>query len=296
MTVIVKRLFLCIIGLLGGFSSWSAVESVIIFQSFFPSYLVFGSVLGMIVGAFTGGFFGSSEGIFLSDWKKIWKGIFTGTITGIIGGAAGFIAGQAALFAAGNNIIRSASDIDNWALPLARACGWAILGVFIGLTEGIRAGSFNKLRVGFLGGLCGGIVGGLAVEYLPRVISNLPMSRLIGFLIFGLMIGFFYSLLEKSFSFGILRLLNGKFKGKEFLLNQRRIMIGSSGKCEISLIDYDNVEPLHAEVISRGINISIRKHAKESIMKVNDDMVENQKLMLDDVIQIGGAKFLFKYS
>jgi hypothetical protein len=296
MTVFIKRLFLCIIGLLGGLASWSVVESVIIFQPVFQSYLIFGSVLGMSVGLLMGGFFSSSEGIILSDRGKIWSGIVTGAISGIIGGAAGFLAGQAALFAAGNSIARSASEIDKWVLPLSRAGGWAILGIFIGLAEGIRAGSFNKIKVGFLGGLSGGIIGGLALEYLPRLIDNLPLARLTGFLVFGLMIGFFYSLLERSMSFGILRLLNGKFKGKEFLLNQRRVRIGSSGKAEISLQDYDNIAPVHAEVFSRGINVAIRNKSKESIIKVNDDVIDNQELKLDDVIQVGGAKFLFKYN
>ncbi len=296
MTVSMKRIFLCIIGLLGGLASWAAVESVIIYQAKFPSYLFFGLALGIIVGILMGGFQGSSEGIFLADRSVIIRGVITGAAAGIAGGAAGFLIGQALLFAAGNSLLQSPGNIYTEILPAARALGWAVMGIFIGMAEGIRSLSFNKIKVGFLGGLLGGIIGGLAVEFLPRVFNNLLISRLAGFLIFGLLIGFFYSLLEKSFSSGVLRLLNGSFKGKEFLLNRRRIRIGTSAGSDIRLTGYDSVEPDHADVISRGIYVRIKKRAAGALLKVNDDAVDNKELELEDVLVIGSAKFLFRYS
>ncbi len=296
MSTLMKRVFLSIIGLLGGLASWAMVESIIIFQAKFPSYLIFSITLGVIVGIFMCGFFGSSEGIILADSGKILKGVITGAIVGVIGGAAGFLAGQAALFIVGDKLLHSVSSINKIAVPLTRAGGWAILGIFIGMTEGFRSLSFNKMKVGFLGGLIGGIIGGLAVEYLPLMINNLLIARLIGFLVFGLMIGFFYGIIESSFSFGVLRLLNGKYKGKEFLINQRKIRIGTSGWSDIRLSDYEDIESYHAEVIAKGINVSIKNKAKNGRIKVNDDAAEQKELQLDDVIQIGSAKFLFKYS
>jgi hypothetical protein len=217
-----------------------------------------------------------------------------GSAAGIAGGAVGYLSGQAVLFAMGNSVMQSATEMSTKILPLARAIGWAVLGIFIGMAEGIRSLSFNKLKVGFLGGLIGGVIGGLSVEFLPIIFNNLLLARLTGFLIFGLMIGFFYSLLERSFSFGVLRLLNGTFKGKEFLLNRGRIRIGTSPRSDIRLTGYENVEPDHADIISRGINVSIRNKAKIGI-KVNDDTVDNRVLDLDDVVRIGNAKFIFKY-
>ncbi len=134
MSTLMKRVFLCIIGVLGGLASWTAVEFIIIYQSKFPSYLVFSITLGIIVGIFMSGFFGTSEGIFLADGNKIIKGIITGIIVGMMGGSTGFLIGQAVLFTAGNNLIHSISEINKIALPLTRTIGWTILGIFIGIT------------------------------------------------------------------------------------------------------------------------------------------------------------------
>jgi len=296
MSTLMKRVFLCIIGLLAGLASWATVELIIIQQAKFPSYLLFSITLGVIVGIFMSGFFGTSEGIFLADGSKIIKGIITGIIVGTIGGTAGFLIGQAILFAAGNNLAHSVSDINKIALPLTRTIGWSILGIFIGITEGIRSFSFRKIKVGFLGGMLGGITGGLAVEYLPRILDNLLVARLVGFLSFGFFIGIFYGIIEKTFSLGILKLLNGKYKGKEFLINQKRIKIGSSSWSDIKLSDYEDIDPIHAEIFVKRKNVNIRNKSKESIIKVNDDITEQKELKFEDVIQIGSAKFIFKYS
>ena len=111
-------------------------------------------------------------------------------------------------------------------LPVSRAIGWAVLGVFVGAGEGVRAASLKKIAVGVLGGLVGGLVGGFALEYAALLFPQLAYPRLLGFLILGLAIGVFYGLVERGLSFGVLRLLTGPLKGKEFLLNQRRMNIG----------------------------------------------------------------------
>lgn len=296
MSALMKRVFLCIIGLLAGLASWAVVEFIIIYQEKFPSYLILSITLGVIVGIFMSGFFGTNEGIFLSDGNKILRGIATGIIVGVIGGTSGFLIGQAVLFTVGNNLINSVNAINKIALPLTRTISWAILGIFIGITEGIRSFSFSKIKVGLLGGLLGGIIGGLAVEYLPRILNNLLMARLTGFLAFGFFIGLFYGMIEKTFSFGILRLLNGKYKGKEFLINQKRIRIGSSKWSDIKLSDYDDIDQIHAEIFVKRKNVNIKNKSKEAIIKVNDGITEQQELKIEDVIQIGSAKFIFKYS
>ena len=120
MSTSVKRLFLCIIGILAGIASWAVIEIIIIFQVHFPSYLIFSITLGVCVGVFTSGFFGSSEGLFLAEKSKIIKGIITGAFVGMIGGIIGFLIGQASLFIIGERLIHSMKQFKMIGLPISR--------------------------------------------------------------------------------------------------------------------------------------------------------------------------------
>ncbi|MCK4798424.1 MAG: FHA domain-containing protein [Spirochaetes bacterium] len=296
MSTLMKKIFLCIIGVLAALAAWSVVEIVMLFQEHFPSYLLFSIVLGIMFGIFMGGFFGTSEGIILADKSKRIKGIITGVIVGMIGGIIGFLIGQAALFIIGDQLIHSMKRFNTIGFPISRSIGWASLGIFIGIAEGIRAKSLNKIKVGIIGGLIGGALGGLALEYIRLILADsIMIARLIGFLIFGFFIGLFYGLVEKRLSYGILRLLNGKFKGKEFLINQRKIKIGSSKKNDITLSDYEQIADFHAQIRTKKTNVIIKNLTTKVPVTVNDDIINEHKLKIEDVIKIGNAKFLFKY-
>ena len=223
MSVLMRRIILCVIGLLAGLASWPALETLLMTQSSFPSLLVFSVFIGIIFGVFMGGFFGSGEGIIISVKKKLVSGIATGAVIGIVGGTVGFLVGQAALFFTGEYLVHSSRNFNTFGFPVSRAVGWAFLGIFIGMVEGVRAGSFDKIKVGMAGGLAGGFIGGLGLEYFRLLLPDIMLARLLGLLIFGGFIGFFYGLLEDRMSFGVLRVLNGRLRGKEFLVNQRRL-------------------------------------------------------------------------
>ena len=296
MSTSMKRVLLCVIGVLAGLAAWSILEIVMLYQESFPSYLIFSIALGITIGLFMGGFFGSSEGIFLSNKAKMIKGMITGAIVGMIGGIIGFLVGQGALFVIGNTLIHSMKRFNSIGIPLSRSIGWAVLGMFIGIIEGVRAKSFKKIKVGIIGGLIGGAIGGLVVEYLRLFMpENLLIARMVGIMVFGFFIGLFYGFVEKSLSSGILRLLNGKFKGKEFLINQRKLKIGSSKKNAIVLSGYENIEDSHALVVTKKHNVIIKNLVSRAPVNVNDRVISEHLLKLNDVIKIGTAKFLFKF-
>lgn len=295
MSSFMKKIFLCLIGILAGLAAWPIAETVIYFQSKFPSYLILSVVLGGVFGLIMGMFFSTTEGIILQDKSKIFSGVFMGIIIGIIGGILGFLAAQFFMFFIGDKLSHSARSFDKFILPLSRGIGWAILGIFIAIVEGIRSGSFKKFLVGFIGGLLGGLIGGLCLEYLRFVIPNISISRLAGLLIFGFFIGLFYGFIEKSLSKGILRLLNGTLKGKEYLINQKKIKIGSSKKNDIILSDYENVEDNHAVLNIKKDDVILKNIGKKNPVLINESAVSEQVLKLEDVIKIGNAKFLFKF-
>jgi len=295
MSTTMKKIFLCLIGILAGLAAWPFAEIILVFQSSFVSYLLFSIILGMIFGLVMGAFFCTTEGVVLSDMSKLFSGILVGAIVGVIGGIIGFLVGQGALFIIGDKIIHSMKKVRLIGYPISRAIGWSFLGIFIGMTEGVRAGSLKKIIIGIIGGFFGGAFGGLALEYSRLLIPSIIIARLIGLLIFGFFIGLFYGFVEKSLSFGVLRLLNGEFKGKEFLINQRKVKIGASGWNDIKLKEYEDVESRHAVVYAKKDDLFIKGLDNKNPVKVNDDIIREHKLKMEDVIKIGSAKFLYKF-
>lgn len=299
MSVLMRRIILCVVGLLAGLASWPVLETLLTAQSSFPSLLVFSVVTGIVFGVFMGGFFGSSEGIIISVRKRIVSGVAAGALIGIAGGTAGFLAGQAALFFTGEYLVHSSRSFNTFGFPVSRAVGWAFLGIFIGMVEGIRDRSIDKIKVGIAGGLAGGFVGGLALEYLRLLIPNIMLARLFGLLIFGIFIGFFYGLIEDRMSFGVLRVLNGKLRGKEFLVNQRRLRIGGSEKNDIRLDEYRDVADFHTELkVKRkkgDFDIILKNLDSQAPAAVNDDRIDEHILKLNDVIKIGSVKLMYRF-
>lgn len=296
MSTLKRKLVFCIIGLLSGLAAWPLAELILMAQPWFPSYLVFSICLGMVFGAVMGGFLGSSEGITLTIKPKIMPGIITGALVGVVGGAFGFLIGQGALFISGSMIFHSNKMQIAYGIPISRAVGWACLGMFIGIVEGVRARSWVKIQVGLVGGLIGGLLGGIVLEYFRIYIEVVIIARLIGLSILGLMIGLFYGLFEKRFSRGIFRLLNGKLKGKEYLLVQRNIDIGTAETADIHLLGYKRVSDIHAKMKIKKGEIYISSLDSKNQIKVNEKKVKEHQLKLDDVVQIGSAKFLFSYN
>jgi len=295
MTTVASRLIILALGLLGGVAAWPAAELALYYQGTFPTYLAFLALLGAVVGAIMGAFFGSAEGITSRIKKRIPTGILLGACAACVGGAVGALAGQAALWLAGGIFLLSYRDIQWAILPVSRAIGWAVLGAFVGAGEGVRALSLKKIAVGVLGGLLGGIVGGLALEYSRLLLPGFALFRLVGLVILGLAIGFFYGLIEKGMSFGVLRILVGEFKGKEFLLTERRLRIGRSPRNEIALPAYKDLADVQADIRVRKGEPVIKNLEPRVAMMINEEKVQERKLKLGDVIKIGSARIFYKY-
>ncbi len=295
MSTLMRKLVFGLIGLLAGLAAWPVAEFILSLQTAFSSYLIFTITLGIIFGAIMGGFFGSIEGITLSIRSRILPGIITGVLVGAVGGAVGFLIGQGVLFLVSDMFFHSNKTMQLYGIPISRTIGWGFLGFFIGTVEGIRARSWAKIKVGMTGGIVGGLLGGIVINYLRILAPSFTFSRLIGFLILGFLIGLFYGLFEKQFSQGVLKLLNGKLKGKEYLLVQKSIHVGTSAKADIQLAGYKNVADSHALLKSRKGEVTIKSIQTEDRVIVNELNVTDHKLKFEDVVQIGAAKFLFFY-
>lgn len=198
---------------------------------------------------------------------------------------------QGLLYAAGNAELFAASVTDRYIIPLIRSLGWVFLGLVIGSIDGVRSGSGRRIGIGMSGGALGGLLGGLMLEFLTRLWNNGFLARGTGIVILGVSMGLFYSLFEYSRAFAIIRVLTGKLRGKEYVLNMRRTKIGSAAKAHIPLMEYAGVSEQHA-VLTAGRDSVIIRDAGGGIL-VNDQPVGEKELKYEDVIQIGSAKLFF---
>jgi len=293
MSLFVRIIFFGLTGIIAGSFAWPFAELLLHYQSKLPSLLLFSMLLGITIGIFIGGCFGTSEGIITVSGKKARAGALMGIIIGAVGGLIGFVTGQAALLLLGTTFFNSTSSFRNIGFPLSKALGWATFGICIGIVEGIRSRSGAKIKNGIIGGVIGGFIGGLVFEFIRVFSPGNYFSRLIGLIILGLMIGVFYGLIENRLSEAILRLLNGKYKGKEFPLAQKRSRIGKFERADINLSGYTDVSGEHAEIKKEKKRFILSDTNSKAGIFVNDSKTSNTALKNGDVIRIGSAQFLF---
>jgi hypothetical protein len=149
--------------------------------------------------------------------------------------------------------------------------------------------------MGITGGIVGGLLGGAALEYAGFLLPDY-LSRPVGLVLLGLLIALFYVLVEGALAYGRLRLLNGLYKGKEFILNERRIKVGSAPGSDIYLPDYNRVGTAHATIREEKGELVLIPGEGEKL-KINDVEVPSEgskPLKFEDVIQVGSAKLLFQ--
>ncbi|TVQ25635.1 MAG: VWA domain-containing protein [Spirochaetaceae bacterium] len=295
MSRLIRKLIFIAIGTLAGIAAWPVLELSLHLQGSFPTYLLFSLFAGATFGAVFGAFFGAAEGIIAGNYRRIATGAGFGLLYAAAGGAIGFVLGQAALFVAGEGFLRGASDFELVGRPVARIIGWTVLGIFVGSSEGVRRRSGLKVGIGVLGGAIGGAVGGAAIEYAPFLISP-AIARPVGLVVFGALIATAYGLIEHRLCSGVMRVLNGPAKGREFILNQRNLRVGTASGSDVYLRDYRTVADRHALLAERRRELYLIPEA-DSVVRINDLPVPQTGsgvLKYDDVIQVGSAKLLYR--
>ena len=298
MPLSIRILFFGIIGFAAGLLIWPFSELAIFYQAAFPSLLLFSAVTGIGAGILMGGFFGGGEGIVSRAFNKIIPGIIMGMIIGAAGGLIGFVIGQALLLPLGTFFFNSEGAFKNFGIPLAKGLGWGAFGLFIGSVEGVRSKSLNKLLIGIAGGFTGGLFGGLVFELLRNASPNNPVYRLIGLIILGMAIGACYGLFENKMSKASLYVLNGRLKGKEFLLNAKKTSIGASPKTEIALEGYKQISKNHATIEKSKSNyvftVADKLGSAAMATCINDGRTIKKTLADGDVIRVGNAQMQFR--
>ena len=167
-----------------------------------------------------------------------------------------------------------------------------ILGAAVGSIEGIRSRSLNRTLIGIIGGLSGGFAGGAVLEFIGTFWNSGFAARGAGILLMGGSIGLFYTLFESVKSFGMLKILTGPLRGKEYVISMKKTMIGASQRSALDLAEhYTGLKDVHALFISGRDEVIIKPEDGEVI--VNEEKTERKRLQYEDVIQLGNVKFLY---
>ncbi|MBN1647196.1 MAG: hypothetical protein JW874_04115 [Spirochaetales bacterium] len=289
------RVFLyAVVCLFGAVTAWPIVELVIYNQEMIPSVLVYNLIIGGITGAFIGAFLGGIKGMQIKKASTMFRGSVFGLISGGIGGMLGMIVAQGILTLVGSYLYHSAKQLYSFGLPLSRTVGWGLLGIFVGITEGIRTRNGYRIRNGIIGGLLGGLCGGFLSELLRGGTSGTGFSRLGGLALLGAGIGLLYSLVDSQMSKGVLTALNGPAKGKTFPVYKKTI-IGGSDNVDVTIAGGfpGTQEEAFATIVNEHGNYTIAT-TKGSATMVNDDPTKGSTLNDGDVVTVGTTRFLFQ--
>lgn len=297
MTVFRKIMVLGFIGILAGMATWPIVEILLVNQTGFKTYALFNICLGACIGFVFGIFFGMGEGLVQSDFQRALHGAFIGMLIGMCAGVIAFYTEHLILFLLGEVFLSSNRALVAFGIPLARLVGWGLMGMLIGTIEGLRARSTVKIRIGMMSGLIGGIIGGLAMTVMLYLSPETASLRLIGLVLYGGLIGLIYGMIEKRFARGVLKILNGSYKGREYLLIQRKTGMGQSKNAHIRLPDDPQVAPLHARIrITKAGKVELEALHADRPVWVNDKAVDAKRLKYQDVIKLGNISLLYYYA
>ncbi len=293
MTKTLKKLMYALLGFAAGLSAGFFIEILMRLNG--GGFQARTLLLGVVIGVFFGAILGLGEGISASLKRRTARGAVFGGLIGIPAGVLAIFFAQwiLLLFSGGGNI--SLAELTSSYLPAARILGWTVLGVVLGGLDGLRSKSLRRALFGLSGGLAGGVVGGLLFEMLN--LTELPAAfiRISGFSVLGILIGTGLGFADYFGRFGILKIMNGDFKGKEYIINKNSVYLGSSYRCEVFLSGDRRVKEIHARLYkdknSGDLMISAAGNAEKII--VNDEIENQSRLKFDDVIKLGSTVLRF---
>ncbi len=293
MSLTMKRILMILLGSLASAMIWPFLLIIQHFQVFFPGYVALSLAQGLVFGAIYGAVFGSFEGIAVSSRPKAINGALFGALAGLLSGAIGVFSAQALLFFLASLVVDNYSMLSGTALMLSRGTGWVIIGICLTIIEGVRSRSFRRVFVGLLGGISGGLLGGITLQAMLTTFPGNSIALLVGLVLFGFSLAFFYTVFEHQFSAGTLKLLNGRLKGKEYHLVRNRMTIGSADYCDIVLKDYRGVMPLHAVLVIKKGKVALSPGPEKAPILVNDGPLKDAALRREDVFALGSARFMY---
>lgn len=177
---------------------------------------------------------------------------------------------------------------------MARAIGWAILGLFLSVAPGVVLRNWKRFSIGLAGGFAGGLLGGLLFDLLGGITNSVVVSRFVAIVAIGVITGVGTGLIEKAAKSGWVRVVAGLITGKQFIIYKNPTYIGSSPQCEIYLFKDTRVGPRHAAIHTVPGGYEIEDLRSPTGTFVNGHPVSRVRLHNNDQMQIGATAFQFQ--
>ena len=286
-------------GAIGGVLAWAALEpgrrADELWGAGMPpglvDLLVGGGMLGATIGGLIGAALGSVEGIVIGARSRVVAGGALGLLIGGAGGAVGGVAGQAAYI----GILMGGAGGDPMLASMAhriaaRALGWALIGLFVGLGPGVMMMAPRKIVNGLVGGAIGGLIGGLLFDPISVVLHSMGAgaatpARFLGITVTGLCTGLAIGLVEEIRKESWLIIVAGPLAGKQFIIYKPTTWIGSASGMDIPMRD-KSIAPKHCALAMTGSALLLHDLSGGRTF-VNGRAVTDHTLMDDDLVQIG---------
>jgi len=292
--------YLSLAGALGAVVAWLILEPF--FDDFRinqESFDLAGILLFPTVAGFIGLFLGAVEGIMCRNAQRA-------SISALVGLGVGFGGGLLALipagmvFSFGVQIALAVSKAQPDEMPtgigflllmMGRAAAWSLASIPAGLGQGIALREKKVLQNGILGGVLGRLIGGMLFDPIYMAFTTAAgeasVSRLIGFVFIGLLVGLFVGLVEQWTKSAWLLMRAGPLAGKQFVLYKNPTVLGSSPKADVYLFKDDAIEPKHALIHNRGGRFELEDLGTPDGTYVNGIPVRTQILKAGDQIVLG---------
>lgn len=166
--------------------------------------------------------------------------------------------------------------------------GWTVFGGLVGIAEGIRRKSGVAMRNASIGGTVGGALGGIA--FVMLVAASPTSGRLFGFVVLGVCIGLSMVLVDRVLS-AALRVRNGKYEGREIMLDRPEMRIGRNEMFEVYLGGDTGIAMEHAVLRTNAGRHSI--HAVDGSVSVNNNICSSKELADGDIIEVGSTRLAY---
>jgi pSer/pThr/pTyr-binding forkhead associated (FHA) protein len=242
MSLIRLVIWSCLIGGWSAFFGWLFMELAL--GRWVADHAALAILMATLIAIPIGGGISVAAGLTTPQWNLLGKRLLIGLAAGLGGGLLGALLGSC-VFAPFNYF--------NTLVFVGRTMGWAMIGVGIGAGIGVSEGwidrSFQKLRNGLIGGVLGGFVGGLAFYPVSRIAGDMS-SRALSFVMLGICVGLFIGLAQVILKQAWLTVEDGFRAGRQLILGQDVITMGTSEKSSLIFIAYGakGVEPVHLKI------------------------------------------------
>ncbi len=182
---------------------------------------------------------------------------------------------------------------------MGRTLAWGMVGVAMGLGQGVALRSRRLLLFGLLGGVVGGVLGGLLFDPIDLLLlgedkPSAHISRLIGFMVIGANVGGMIGVVELLTRDAWLRMEQGPLAGKEFLVFKDVMKVGSSPRSDIYLFNDPQVKDHHATLRMVGENLEIESVDSALRVLLNDRAITRSRLRHGDRITLGRTTFVYQ--